>query len=141
MGNFPLVEQPFAASLDFCIHRIRGQVQFTRPRHYAVNNMHLLELGSAGQVREDAPKETRQELDATFQPVLKTNRQCEVANNPNLCNVPFHRFTPKGQSVLDSACLGIAASLPAIRPDATQPNQAPNQGHGAAAYLRSASNS
>ena len=66
--DFPLVEQPFAAAFDFSIHRIRGQSQFARPGDYAVNELHLLKFWETGQMREYAPKKSRQEFHRAFHP-------------------------------------------------------------------------
>lgn len=118
----PLIEPPFAATFNFCLHRIRGQIQFARSGDYAINDLYLLKFWETGQMGKNASKKTRQELYSTFQPILKAHRQCKVANNLDIGNVSLHGITPKGQSVWDAACLGITASLPAIHTDATRPS-------------------
>jgi len=47
-----------------------------------------------GQIREHASKETRQKFHCAFQPVLKSHAKREVSDDLNLCDIPFHSFTP-----------------------------------------------
>jgi hypothetical protein len=62
------------------------------------------------------------------QAIHKFDLQHSLPNGPNLHYIPFHDIRPLSSRVvlvLASALTGTNSSLPAILPDATQPNQAP----------------